>query len=55
MSISRSSQEKMPEFSLEYWSIFSSISGCGPFVLLPPMEPGLIEPVSWYLKIFVNF
>ncbi len=49
ISLSRISQEKMPGLSFLYSSIFASTSGVATLGFEPPMTPGLMEPVSWYL------
>ena len=49
ISRSRISQLKMPGFSRLYSSILFSTSGVATLGFDPPMTPGLIEPVSWYL------
>ena len=54
MSISLSSQEKMAGFSRWYSRILDSPSGVVFLFLFPPIDPGLIDPVSWYLKFKVN-
>ena len=51
---SRISQLKVAWLSRWYSSIFCSSSGDVFLFLLPPIEPGLIDPVSWYLEIFLS-
>ena len=43
------SHEKIPGFSALYSSILLSTSGVATRGLLPPMTPGRMLPVSWYL------
>lgn len=43
------SQLNIPGFSRLYCSIFFSTSGVATRGLLPPMTPGRMLPVSWYL------
>ena len=49
ISLSLISQLKAPPFSFLYSSILASTSGVATLGLEPPMTPGLMEPVSWYL------
>ena len=49
MSCSRISQLKIPGFSFLYSSIFFSTSGVATRGLDPPITPGRMDPVSWYL------
>lgn len=46
---SRISQVKIPGFSRLRFSILASTSGVATRGLLPPITPGLMDPVSWYL------
>lgn len=48
-SLSRISHENMPGLSRFNLSILVSTSGVATRGLLPPITPGLIDPVSWYL------
>lgn len=50
-NFSRISQLKIPGFSFWISRIFFSMSGVATRGLEPPVEPGFIEPVSWYLKV----
>ena len=46
MSLSRTSQENTPGFSLLYISTVFSISGVANLGLVPPITPGRMLPVS---------
>ena len=50
MSLSRTSQENTPGFSHLYPSTVFSISGVASLGFVPPITPGRMLPVSWYLK-----
>lgn len=50
ISCSLISQLNMDGLSFLYCSIFDSISALLTLGLLPPIAPGFIEPVSWYLR-----
>lgn len=49
MSLSLISQEKMPGCSFFNFSILASTSCVATLGFEPPITPGLILPVSWYL------
>ena len=54
-SLSLISQLNIPGLSFLYSSILFSTSGVATRGLLPPITPGLILPVSWYLIIGTNW